>query len=86
MWAANGEGIGLSGAILQEILHHYVWGYEKLVLFSGREDLLSSALHVIDDSEAIQDKADTSKDGLFSGITRYIWQIGIRQKRRFVQN
>ena len=73
LWAANGEGIGLSGTILQEILHHYVWGYEKLVLFSGREELLSSALSIIEASEVSADKADKPRDGLFSGITLAIY-------------
>ena len=47
-WNAHSEGLGVPGVVCQEMLHHYVWGYEKLTLFSGREDLLEEALNVLD--------------------------------------
>ena len=72
-WENNGEGLGLSGAVLQELLHHYVWGYQKLSLFSGREELIARALEIISAHESTEDRGDTPSAGIFAGITLVVY-------------
>jgi hypothetical protein len=43
-WIKDGGGIGLPGADLDEILHHYQWAYKKIATFHGREQLMEAAL------------------------------------------
>ena len=46
-WNLNGCGLGVCGADLAEMLHHYAWAREKCSDFVGREDLLEQAVQVI---------------------------------------
>jgi hypothetical protein len=46
-WSLDGCGLGLCGAYLAEMLHHYAWAREKCSDFVGRKDLIGQALQVI---------------------------------------
>lgn len=46
LWDLDGCGVGLPGHILGEILHHCEWACAKTAAFSGREELLSTALQM----------------------------------------
>ena len=43
----TGCGLGLSGTLLDEMLHHCLWAKEKCSTFMGRAELIDAALAVI---------------------------------------
>ena len=47
-WNQDGNGIGLSGEDIDEILHHYTWAREKCDGFYGRYALIEQCLSMID--------------------------------------
>jgi WD40 repeat protein len=46
-WELDGDGVNIEGAILEDILHHGAWAYEKCATFVGREDLIQDCLSII---------------------------------------
>jgi WD40 repeat protein len=46
-WNANGDGVGMSGDILADILHHSAWAHEKCFSFVGREQLIDQITNQI---------------------------------------
>jgi hypothetical protein len=47
-WILDGEGFGMAGDDLAEILHHYEWAAAKIETFFGREALLKEAMTLLD--------------------------------------
>ena len=46
-WDRDGNGIGLPGESVDEILYHYMWARKKCESFYGREDLIKQCLSFI---------------------------------------
>lgn len=46
-WQRDGNGVGISGDELSEMLHHSQWAAEKCQGFVGRDDLLQKALDTV---------------------------------------
>jgi hypothetical protein len=47
LWSEHGAGVGLSGALLTEILHHYAFAHEKCSTFVARQGLVQQAMQHI---------------------------------------
>lgn len=61
-WEATGDGIGLSGEILEDVFTHYIWAIKKLENFQGRANILLEAMSYIKASNREYDQQ-------FSGIS-----------------
>ena len=46
-WQSHGEGFGIDGTVLGEMLHHSQWAAEKVKSFYGRDDPLKRAIDTI---------------------------------------
>jgi hypothetical protein len=46
-WFRDGCGVGISGSLLSEMLHHSKWAAEKCSNFTGRSELLNEMLRLI---------------------------------------
>jgi hypothetical protein len=47
-WNENGNGVGINGQILTEMLHHSTWASTKCASFFGREKMIANAIAIID--------------------------------------
>eukprot|EP01038_Epipyxis_sp_PR26KG_P014582 gene14582-19583_t len=46
-WERDGNGFGLPGAVLTEMLHHYKWAKTKCCTFFGRDELIVNIMNKI---------------------------------------
>ena len=65
-WQSHGEGFGIDGTVLGEMLHHSQWAAEKVKSFYGRDDLLQEAIDIIikSDMRPIREGNDGRLDGI----------------------
>ena len=96
-WARDGQGLGMPGAYLDEILHHYKWGKQKLDTFLGRSDLVQSTLLKVSSNERGQEKlrcvnlaligqSGAGKTAFCAKLADELWKIerGVDGKSRLV--
>ena len=96
-WSRDGQGLGMPGAHLDEIFHHYKWGKQKLDTFLGRSDLVQSALLKVSSNERGQEKlrcvnlaiigqSGAGKTAFCAKLADELWKIerGVNGKSRLV--
>lgn len=59
-WLVDGDGVGIPGQLLQDILHHYSWARAKCETFIGRENLLQDIQSAIDAKPSSQQSSTSS--------------------------
>ncbi|RYH15655.1 NACHT domain-containing protein [archaeon] len=55
-WSVDGDGVGLPGAVLSEMLHHVEWAAKKCVGFFGREGLIERTIRLVNQPHRGQSK------------------------------
>jgi hypothetical protein len=73
LWLQNGEGLGISGADLSEMLHHCAFGNRKCSTFVGRRELVDAGIALCEARPREQD--NTTPNQSFLGISACV--IGV---------